>query len=493
MSISIAADSIAPEFIAGGKPARNSDRLEIPGNDGWPIFGHTLPVLMDLRGLFQKMYERYGPVFRMNLLFQRSAVFLGPQAVQTVLVDPARNFSSAKAYERVFGGLFSQCVMMRDFDDHSQVRQLLLPAFRAASLRDYLQRMNPVITKAIHQLPIEKSFFFFPAGKKLSLDLAASVFFGLEFGPDAQKVNAALQSLLTATLAIIRKPIPGLAYAKGIKARQFLREYLGSAISQKRRQPSLDMLSQLCQVKDEDGAHLSDDEIIEHMIFMIIAAHDSTASTITSMAYLLAKHPDWQERLRTESLNLSADYLSYENLGELKSASLVLKETLRLHTPAVMIPRQALRSCEIGGFHIPARTTVWVCPDFTHQMSEWWSNPEAFDPERFNEERAEHKRHRFSYMPFGGGAHMCIGFHFAEMQLKAVLHQLLLKYRLRLPVDYEAKFQLLPIPRPKDNLPIILEPLDKGASRHHRHGAVVLPPDPISGQPVAGGCPYGHQ
>jgi len=436
-----------------------SDHLDIPGNGGWPIFGHTFQVLLDLRGLFQRMYERYGPVFRINLLFKNSAVFLGPQAVQTVLVDRAKNFSSGKAYDRVFGGLFSQCVIMRDFDDHSQVKQLLLPAFREPALRDYLGRMNPVITNAINQWPVEKSFQFFPAGKELALNLAASVFFGLDFGSDLQKINAALQTLITAPMAIIRKPIPGLAYSRGLKARQFLRDYLRSVIPQRRLHPAADMLSQLCQARGEDGAQLGDDEIIEQMIFMIIAAHDSTASVITSMAYLLAKHPDWQERLRTESLSLSSDYASYENLKELKSASLVLKETLRLHAPAVMIPRQALESCEVEGVHIPAGTNVWVCPDFTHRMSEWWTNPTAFDPERFNEERAEHKRHRFSYMPFGGGAHACIGFHFAEMELKAVLHQLLLKYRLHLPEGYEAKYQMLPMPRPKDKLPIRLEPL----------------------------------
>ena len=465
--MSIAYDA-AEEII---EPSR---QLEIPGNDGWPLFGHTLNVLMDLRGLFQRMYDRYGPVFRINLLFKRSAVFLGPQAVQTVLVDRAKNFSSGKAYDGVFGGLFSQCVIMRDFDDHSKVRQLLHPAFREPALREYLDRMHPVITKAINQWPEGKTFQFFPAGKELALNLAASVFFGLDFGPDLKKINSALQTLITAPMAIIRKPIPGLAYARGIKAREFLRDYLRTVIPQRRMHPASDMLSQLCQARGEDGAQLGDDEIIEQMIFMIIAAHDSTASAITSMAYLLAKHPDWQERLRMESLKLSTDYPSYDNLRELKSASLVLKETLRLHTPAVMIPRQALRDCEVEGVEIPAGTNVWVCPDFTHHMSEWWSNPAVFDPERFSEERAEHKRHRFSYMPFGGGAHACIGFHFAEMELKAVLHQLLLKFRLHLPEGYEAKYQMLPMPRPKDKLPIRLEPISATPARS-RERAQILP------------------
>lgn len=477
---------------AGEKLKREDNYSEIPGNDGWPFFGHSFQVMLNIRGLFQRMYERYGTVFRLNILFDRSVVFLGPHAAETVLVDHDKNFPSANAYRKVFGDFYSQCILLRDFEDHAYVRQLLLPAFKGSAMTEYLQRMNPIITKAVNQWPAQRDFPFFTASKELSLNLSAAVFLGLDFGPHTQQVNKALESFLRATLAIIRKPVPGLSYAKGIKARQFLTEYLRGVIPHKRRQPSFDMLSQLCHAKAEDGSQLSDDEIIEHMIFMLIAAHDSTTSALTSMVYLLAKHPEWQERLRTESLGLAADCVSYAELGKLKSAGLVLKETLRLQPPILMVARQALRACEIEGVRIPAKTTVWVCPDFTHHMPEWWTNPDTFDPERFNEERAEHKGHRFAYMPFGGGAHMCIGFHLAEMQLKAVLHQLLLKYRLLLPKDYEAKYQLLPIPKPKDNLPLIMEPLGEEFSRHPRVAPPVAHQEPVSGQPLAV-CPYGHR
>jgi cytochrome P450 len=95
----------------------------------------------------------------------------------------------------------------------------------------------------------------------------------------------------------------------------------------------------------------------------------------------------------------------------------------------------------------------------THRLKEWWKDPEAFDPDRFSEGRNEHKKHMYQYLPFGGGAHMCIGLHFAEMQVKAVLHHVLLRYRWSVAEDYEMPVDFTSLPVPKDKLPVKLERL----------------------------------
>ena len=479
---------------ASEKSQRNTGLNQIPGDNGLPFLGHAFELMTDLRGMFHRMNERYGPVFRMNLMFERSVVILGPDIVQTVLLDKAKNFSSAKGYERVFGELFSRCIMMRDFEDHAYIRQLLMPAFKRSAMEGYLQRMIPIIERAVAGWGKQKNFHFYPNIRELALTLATTVFFGVELGPDMRKVNALLQDLLNATLSYIRKPIPGLAYARGLKARRLLSDYLHTVIPQKRQNPSWDMLSQLCQSRTENGEQFSDDAVIDHMSFMIIAAFDSTTSTLASMAHALATHPDWQERLRNESLELAGNILSYEDLRELKGAELVMKETLRLYGPTVMIPRQALKEFEVEGLKIPAGTTVWVAPDFSHHMPEWWSDPQTFDPERFNEERAEHKRHRFSFTPFGVGAHFCLGIHFAELMVKSMMHQFLLTYRLRLRAGYKVKFKLLPTAKPKDDLPLILEPLGERSSKPRIAASFIPPPMPAAVVPQpAAVCPYGHQ
>ena len=124
-----------------------------------------------------------------------------------------------------------------------------------------------------------------------------------------------------------------------------------------------------------------------------------------------------------------------------------------------MLLRRSVRSCRIDGVEIPAQTMLFMVPGVNHRMPEYWSDPWTFDPARFNEERQEHRRHKFQFMPFGGGAHKCIGMNFAQMNAKLFIHQLLQKYRLTLQPGYSVGSQILPTPCPPQGLPLRIEKL----------------------------------
>jgi len=126
------------------------------------------------------------------------------------------------------------------------------------------------------------------------------------------------------------------------------------------------------------------------------------------------------------------------------------------------LPRRTLRACEIDGVAIPANAAVWLDNYFIHRDPAHWTRPDDFDPERFSEGRAEHKRHRFCWIPFGGGAHTCIGMQFATMQAKLVMFHLLRRYRWRLDGRGETRRQMIPFPKPGDDLPLVFE--DVGAA-----------------------------
>ena len=219
------------------------------------------------------------------------------------------------------------------------------------------------------------------------------------------------------------------------------------------------MLTQLCNAAGEDGESFTDQEIVDHMIFLMMAAHDTTTSALTTMIYALARHPDWQERVRAEVRDQDGDALAFDALDRLAMTDNTFREALRLYTPVQVIPRRAEAAFEFKGFEIPAQTPLTVSPGFTHHMAELWREPERFDPPRFAPERAEDRAHRFAWVPFGGGAHKCIGLHFAFMQVKAFTYQFLRRYRVGLPDDYRIDMALVPIPRPRDGLPITLEAL----------------------------------
>jgi len=149
----------------------------------------------------------------------------------------------------------------------------------------------------------------------------------------------------------------------------------------------------------------------------------------------------------------------YSQLDRLVLTEYAFKEALRLIPPVPSLPRRAVRAFEFGGYQIPAGTTIGVSVGYTHKMAEHWPDPHRFDPMRFSPEESK-GRHKYAWVPFGGGAHMCIGLHFATMQIRILMAQLLSRYRIELEQGSGAEWQAWPIPRPKDGLPVRFVPLD---------------------------------
>ncbi len=450
----------SPALSLPDKAIRATPHLgHLPGDDGLPFLGHTLTALRQTHAFVRGMYEQHGPVFRTHTFFEHRVVLVGPEAAELVLMDRERNFSSLLGWDRLLGRFFPKGLMLRDFEDHRYHRLVMQEAFKKPAMESYLAVMNEYIAEIITEWPQQRSLRFYDAVKKLTLDIASLVFLGLDLGKQAEIVNRGLMQAVGGVIAVVPIAVPGLATWRGLRGRETLYRYLSSLLPEKRRSESSDMFSRLCHARAEDGSALSDDDVVNHMIFMLLAAHDTTTSALATMAYALAKHPEWQDRLRDEGAALETETLSHADLSRLQAMEWVFKESLRLYPPVLTFARRSLREFEFGGHRIPANAAINFDVPLTHHLPEWWSNPYDFDPERFSDQRAEHKRHRFLWVPFGGGAHMCLGMHFAYMQVKAILHQLLAKYRLTVADDYEMDYQQVPIPKPKDRLPLTLEPI----------------------------------
>jgi cytochrome P450 len=195
------------------------------------------------------------------------------------------------------------------------------------------------------------------------------------------------------------------------------------------------------------------------MIFVLMAAHDTSTITLAMMIYQLAREPEWQERLRAESEGLGTETPSYEELDSLGSIDLVFRETLRMNAPVGMIARRATRDAEIDGYFVPAGTLLMLQIYPTHRMEPWWPDPDRFDPTRFSPERAGEPGPRDSWLPFGSHAHKCIGMHFGSMEVKAILHRLLLTRRFSVAPDYVPPLAAGTGPYPADGLPVIMRRL----------------------------------
>ena len=432
----------------------------IPGESGIPVFGTTLRLVADPVGFGKRMYETYGPVFRSRPFGVNQVTLIGPEANELLLFDRDRLFSSEQGWGPALDQLFPRGLMLMDFEAHRVDRKALAIAFKPGPMRHYADALNRGIAEKVGGWA--GPLLFYPAIKQLTLDLAADSFLGMDWGPEADKVNRAFVDLVNASIGVIRKPWPGTAMGRGVAGRQYLVE-LFTAETRKRRETGggQDMFSQFANATREDGSLLAVDQVVDHMIFLMLAAHDTITSGASSLLYYLLREPEWQDKLRAEAMALSggSGWVGYDDLPQMELTEMAFKEAMRLIPPVPALPRRALRDFTFKGHRIPAGTQVGISIQMTHRLPELWPDPQRFDPQRFTSERVA-ARHKYAWVPFGGGAHMCLGLHFAYMQVKILAAQLLTRYRLELEPGYDPPWSPWPIPKPKDGMRMVLRPLD---------------------------------
>lgn len=452
-------------FAAGAAPDHSHQLKSLPRaplSTTLKLLTSPMEERINMRGRLQSMYERHGIAACQDLLFFRMVHLFGPDANRFVLLDKDRIFSARKPWMAIMGRIFPNGLLLMDGDEHKLHRKIMHTAFTRPALRGYAEQMNPMVAEGIEHWDRDGgSLMAFPAIKELTLGIAARIFVGVDLGPDTRRMNSAFEAMVAASMSQVRLPIPGLEFQRGLVARRFMVDFFRGMLDRKRAGESPDIFARLTRTVTEEGERLDDQQIVDHMSFLMMAAHDTTTSTLTSMLYELARHPQWQERVREECQAYGSEVFDFDDLDRFAVAGWVMKETLRMYPPLPVIPRIAEEETEFQGFRIPKGAMCVVSPIFTHYMPEWWTSPQVFDPDRFSPERAEDERHSHSWIPFGGGPHMCIGLRFAETQIKLVLHHIVRRYRWHIAPGYRMPVQQAPISKPMDGLPLRLERIGK--------------------------------
>lgn len=430
----------------------------IPGSYGLPLIGQTFSFIDDNLKAMMGNYEKHGPVFRFSLAFQNLVGTVGPEFVRQITLDQDKVFSSQAGWEGMVGEFFQGSLIVQDFEQHRMQRKLMQTAFKAESLHGYLEHMNEIIQSSLERWPKNEAFTFYPAVKSVLLDIAARVFLGVELEEENERINKAFIDFANGATSVVKKNWPGFAYAKGLKGREVLDDFIRQRIAEKRRSNGLDMFSHFCREKNDQGEYYSDQEITDHMLFLLFAAHDTTTSALTMAMFLLAANPSVQRELQD---NVEGITPGFEHLGKnIPFLDYTFKEVLRIYPPVPGVVRRTIRPCEIGGYEIPAHTMISTSISATHYLEEYWRKPYEFDPLRFSDARQEHMQHKFLWAPFGGGGHKCIGLHFADMLFKCLIINLLGSHSVEFANRNQARGKILYVPftRPKDDLPLKLVP-----------------------------------
>src|SRR5215510_1137386 len=268
----------------GPTPPKPKALRHIPGDEGWPFIGNTLAVLADPKGQVEKSAAKYGPIYRTHLFGETSITLLGPEANELVLFDQARLFSSTHGWGPLLNLLFPRGLMLLDFEEHRLHRRALSVAFKSGPMKSYLGELDSGIAARVAQWKAQPGpMLFYPAMKQLTLDLAATSFLGADIGPEVDEITRAFVDMVAASVAVVRKPLPFTPMARGVKGRQRIVAYFSEQIPIRRAKGGGDdLFSQLCHATHEDGALLSTQDVIDHMSFLMMAAHDTLTSSLTS-------------------------------------------------------------------------------------------------------------------------------------------------------------------------------------------------------------------
>jgi cytochrome P450 len=291
------------------------------------------------------------------------------------------------------------------------------------------------------------------------LDIAFEVFCLVDDSESTvPKINRAFTDMMEGALGIVRLDIPGFLYHRGLEGRRFLKQFFMDLIETKRASNDQDVFAHFCREKTETGEYYADEDIADHMVFLMLAAHDTTTSASTMAAYYLCNDYPLQAKLAAEVAAWPKE-LPFETVFHSTNGLIcTFYETIRMHPPVPLFLRRTIRECEFDGVRIPADTMICIPGTYVHRLEDWWHDPNTFDPSRFSEEVAEHRKHNFMWVPFGGGAHKCIGMHFARMLFLLTFRELIGKYQIEFANEdyFPAKLQHFPFTRPLDNLPVRL-------------------------------------
>jgi cytochrome P450 len=451
------ARTTVPSGLALGP--KTSGLQSIPGDRGLPVLGHALTAAALGMEFLERRRDTYGEISWSRGLGMSFVLAFGPDAAQEVFANRDKAFSQ-KGAEFFLGRFFEGGLMFLDSEQHHFHRRIMQEAFTRERLGGYLNLMNMISRAAAAAVPGDE-LLVYPYLKRTLLDIATAVFMGDEPGPQSQMMAKAFTDCLRAATAVVRFPVPGLRWSAGVRGRRALEQYFHTRVDAKRASDGEDLFATLCRIRDEDGNQFTDDDVVNQLIFLMMASTDTCATTATAVLHQLALHPEWQERIRAESFGEIGDgRLDLDALDRMQSLGMVINESMRLLAPVPGAMRKTMADTSIQGYFVPKDTMVVVAFWLNHYWPGLWTDPHAFDPERFSDARREDKSHRLAFVPFGAGAHKCIGTHLATMLVKVLVHDLLRNYRIKLRPGYTLEWDKSAAPAPTDGVPMLVHRVD---------------------------------
>ena len=425
-----------------------------PGNLGLPIIGETIDFFRD-RDFAAKRHQRYGSIFKTNIFGQPTIFLKGAEGNRFILSNENTYFrvSWPPSVKALLGDL---SLALQTGHVHTSRRKLLAQAFQPRALSGYVEAMQTISDRYFERWLELGTFAWYPELRNYTLDVACKLLIGLDNAEETSLGH--YYETWCAGLFSIPVDLPFTPFGKAVRSRTQLLAEIETLIRSRQAQTQTlgtdDALDLMLAAKDEDGQGLGIEELKNQVLLLLFAGHETLTSALASMCLLLAQHPNVLETARAEQQQFRAKPLTFDTLKQMTYLDRILKEVLRVIPPVGGGFREVLRDCEYQGCQIPQGWQVLYQINVTHQDPAIYRDPELFDPERFNLDRAEDRIEVFGHVPFGGGLRECLGKEFAKLEMKLFAARLLQEFDWQLVPGQDLSLAVVPTPNPRDGLQI---------------------------------------
>jgi cytochrome P450 len=425
----------------------STNRPSPPGPRGRFLVGNLPEFGSDLLGFFEGCAREYGDIVSLRIGRWPALLLNHPDYFETVLLSNNRNFIKHTFFWRHVTEIFGRGLVTNEGAPWLRQRRLMQPAFHRERIAGYGRTMVDYTERMLAEWDAEAAAErdLHHDMMALTMGIATKTLFGADI-PERQmeEIGAAFEDAVVEIANRFRRPVEiprwlplpsNRRYASAVRT---LDKLVYGTVEKKRVEGGgEDLLTMLMEARDEDGSAMDLRQIRDEAVTIFLAGHETTAIALSWTFHLISRNPAVAEKLVQEVRSVLGDRTpqaaDVQNLGYTAN---VIHESMRLYPPAYAFGREAIADCEIGGYAVPAGTTIFLSPWVAHRDPRWFDDPLAFRPERWDDDFAR-KLPRFAYLPFGGGPRVCIGNSFAMMEAVLILASVIRRYALR-PLDGRA-------------------------------------------------------
>jgi len=441
---------------------RSSVRVP-PGPRRLPLLGSMAKLIRDPIEFYRTMALDYGPLSFTRLGLKRVYMVNDPSLVEDFLVGNQKAYVKDPITHSLLP-LVGQGLLTSEGDLWKRQRKLAAQPFAPKRLQSYEGTMVEAAERAFASYADGETRDFHADMMQVTLEIVGRTLLGVSTTEQSNRISHALDASLDyfeeriyswGRLLPANFPTPRLLRFRRAKAE--LDRIVRSIIERCTREDAQAdyLLARLVRARSDDGKEaMSKQQLLDEAVTMLLAGHETTALAMLFATYLLCTHPEATTRLREElDSQLGGRAICAADLERLPYLDAVVRETLRLYPPAYTFGRELLTPIELGGYTLPARSVVLVSPYGMHRSGRYFAEPNRFDPARWLTPEAS-KLPRFAYLPFGGGPRVCIGNHFAQLELALVLATLVRQLDVTLLPGFEMKLSPVLTLRSKHGLPV---------------------------------------